>query len=171
MRRTSAVRRTEAGKRHRASSQTGKSVGPRAFLPDGAVCVPDGNTLGFPAQIVDVPVQTFDGPQMMADPCLQPTRPQGAAYVNVEARLHRKPTQPPDLNSLPTGGAEDEGIRSGAGLHGVRRIQGKKEANYVQDDPEGKFFSSCLRKQVSMPWIPASAGMTTGGNLQVCNSQ
>ena len=61
MRQTPAVGRAEAGKRHRASSQTGKGGGPGAFLPDGAVSVPDGHTFGFPAQIVDVPAQTSRG--------------------------------------------------------------------------------------------------------------
>ena len=33
----------------------------------------------------------------------------------------------------------------------------------MQDDPEEAFSSSYLRKQVSILWIPAFVGMTTGG--------
>ena len=43
--------------------------------------------------------------------------------------------------------------------------------NHLRDDPEDGFSSSSLRKQVCMPWIPASAGMTTGGDVQVRHSR
>ena len=46
----------------------------------------------------------------------------------------------------------------------------ENKRNHLRDDPEDGFSSSSLRKQVSIPWIPASAGMTTGGDLQVCPS-
>ena len=43
--------------------------------------------------------------------------------------------------------------------------------NHLRDDPEDGFSSSSLRKQVSMPRIPGSAGMTTGGDVQVFRSR
>ena len=46
----------------------------------------------------------------------------------------------------------------------------ENKRNHLRDDPEDGFSSSSLRKQVSTSWIPASAGMTTGGDLQVCPS-
>lgn len=42
----------------------------------------------------------------------------------------------------------------------------ENKRNHIRDDPEDGFSSSSLRKRVSMPRIPASAGMTTGGDLQ-----
>ena len=50
--------------------------------------------------------------------------------------------------------------------------------NDIQEEPKDNFPSSyprssrgqALRKQVSTPWIPASAGMTIGWDLQVSNS-
>ena len=42
--------------------------------------------------------------------------------------------------------------------------------NYIQDDSEDRFSPSYLRKQVSILWMPACAGMTIGWDLQVCHS-
>ena len=134
MRRTPAVRRAEAEKRNIASSQIGKSLGPGTFPPNSVVGVPDGYPFGFPAQIVDVPVWAYRGPQMTPDPRLQSSRSQGATDVNVEARLHRKLAQPTDLDVLLLRGAEDERVRAGTGSHGdgVRRKEKRKTPS-----PEG----------------------------------
>ena len=47
----------------------------------------------------------------------------------------------------------------------------KNKRNHLRDDPEDGFSSSSMRKRVSMPWIPASAGMRTGGDVQVRHSR
>ena len=124
--RTPAVRRAEAEKWNPASSRIGKSVGPATFPPNNVVGVPDGYPFGFPAQIVDVPVWVYRGPQMTPDPRLQSSRSQGATDVNVEARLHRKFAQPTNLDVLLLRGAEDERVRTGTGSHGVRRKEKRK---------------------------------------------
>ena len=47
----------------------------------------------------------------------------------------------------------------------------ENKRNHLRDDPEDGFSSSSLRKQVSMPRIPSSAGMTLGGDVQVRHSR
>lgn len=47
----------------------------------------------------------------------------------------------------------------------------ENKRNHLRDDPGDGFSSSSLRKQVCMPWIPASAGTTTGGDVQVRHSR
>lgn len=42
----------------------------------------------------------------------------------------------------------------------------ENKRNHIRDDPEDGFSSSSLRKRVSMPRIPASAGTTPGGDVQ-----
>lgn len=111
--RTPAVRRAEAEKWNPASSQIGKSVGPATFPPADIVSVPDGYPFGFPAQIVDVPVWAYRGPQMTPDPRLQSSRSQGATDVDVEARLHRKLAQPTDLDVLLRRGGRARTCRDG----------------------------------------------------------
>ena len=62
-------------------------------------------------------------------------------------------------------------LRVGAGyrpLHvrGKRRAKPRGddgEGKYILDAPEDRFSSSHRRKPVSIPWIPAFAGMTMGG--------
>ena len=64
-------------------------------------------------------------------------------------------------------GALEDPLPEGEEMEDAR----KKVSNehYTQDAPEDNSSSSYLRKQVSMPWIPASAEMTTGWDIQLCN--
>ena len=49
------------------------------------------------------------------------------------------------------------------GTVGCNGNQRKSKWSYIQDDPEDCFSLSYLRKQVSILWIPAFAGVTTAG--------
>lgn len=68
--------------------------------------------------------------------------------------------------SLPPSGACREG-----NIQPMPPHPRKTNGNYTQDDPEGCFSSAYLREQVCMFWIPASARMTTGWNIQGRNSR
>ena len=46
-------------------------------------------------------------------------------------------------------------------LEKLRGDEGERE--YILDVPEDRLSSSHRRKPVSIPWIPACAGMTRGG--------
>ncbi len=72
---------------------------------------------GCPAEIIDMPVRTSRQPEVMADPRPHPSRSQGAANIDVAARLNGELAQPPNLDYPPPVGLQEEGIGTGLRIH------------------------------------------------------
>ena len=64
-----------------------------------------------------MPMRTLGNPGVMTDPRPYSTRSQGAANVDVAARLNGEPAQPSNLDGLPPVCLQDKGIAAGLRIH------------------------------------------------------
>ena len=87
------------------------------FPANGLVGIPDVSKRGGPAQIINMPMRTSRQPGMMTDPRPYSARSQGAANVDVAARLNGESAQPPNLDGLPPVGTQDKGIGAGVSMY------------------------------------------------------
>ena len=77
---------------------------------------------GRPAEIIDMPMRTCRQPEVMTDPRPHSARSQGAADVDVAARLNGELAQPPNTDDLRLVGLQEEGIAAGLRIHFQGRL-------------------------------------------------
>ena len=94
-----------------------ENISPGMFPANGTVGVPDVPKRGGPAQIVNMPMRTLGNPGVMTDPRPYSARSQGAAHVDVVARLNGESAQPSNLDGLPVVSLQDKGIAAGVRIH------------------------------------------------------
>lgn len=70
-----------------------------------------------PAEIINMPMRTSRQPAVMADPRPHPSRSQGAANIDVAARLNGELAQPPNPDYPPPVGLQEQGIGAGLRIH------------------------------------------------------
>ena len=85
---------------NRCARQVRKNISPGMFPANGLVGIPDVSKRGGPAQIINMPMRTSRQPGMMTDPRPYSARSQGAANVDVAARLNGELAQPSNLDGL-----------------------------------------------------------------------
>ena len=70
-----------------------------------------------PAEIINMPMRPGRQPSVMPDPRPHPSRSQGAANIDVAARLNGELAQPPNLDYPPPVGLQEQGIGAGMCIH------------------------------------------------------
>ncbi len=94
-----AVRRAEPAKRNGGSGHFADAPRPEVLAVPCVEAVVHAADDHMGAQVIDVPVRTSAGPEMMRHPRAHSSRAKRAADVDVEARLNRQVAQLPDTDS------------------------------------------------------------------------